>query len=763
MSAASTNSVHIPKSTLDIKELVEKAQVGTEQYLRDALSNDLVDLQLFEDAIDRTVPNLEQWLCSDDIDRVSPNAKRGIAAAILDQRWEAVVNAFRRDLSFGTGGIRGMMAFDRSSIECLKEDGIDAPILKGPNTLNNIVLLRVSAGVARFGQSKGLSKIVIGYDSRIRGGDFGRIIAELFLAYDFTVYFFDEPCPYPEVTFAIPYDEIKSDLGILISASHNDYRYNGYKLSCANGSQFDPQQRDEMYEQYIRKATFEDIRLCPLAQARKSKLVFLGGSEKLPGVDYFDRDLLNIHDRHRDHILGQLVDPNRVREQNCSTAAIKLRLGYCAFHGVGRNAVPRLLHQVGIDVFNPITVNRLNDLNGLFPSFCSEPGREQQPDPGDPRAAKVAVEAFEKEYPGELANTDIIIGTDPDADRCGVIVKVPERQCHLYGGDAFALLPADDMWALIVWYRLRSEICKHGKVVDPETKFIVQSVSTTNSIVRMARKFGLGVVMTWVGFANLAAGTRMVWDREEIPPLSEGKRSATDDLCHPFIWEVAGMDNGQRSFNYAAMEQSNGFSILGGPPPDERSLGTDGHVRDKDGTFAAILIAEIASYAKANGTTLFEMVDRHIYLDPDVGLFVNRYEPDPLDGEYPGIEGDRKKKNILARSIALFGRAKEGSLHLGSLKVVDAVIYRTGKYDHIYTPTADFQFPDEGIRFYFSPDRLNYTLVRPSGTGNSLRFHVQLHAEVSEDNLIEQKAELRRQAKEIVDDLRDKLEAPRNA
>ena len=110
----------------------------------------------------------------------------------------------------------------------------------------------------------------------------------------------------------------------------------------------------------------------------------------------------------------------------------------------------------------------------------------------------------------------------------------------------------------------------------------------------------------------------------------------------------------------------------------------------------------------------------------------------------------------------MFGRAKEGGLRLGSLKVVDAVIYRTGKYDHIYAPTADFQFPDEGIRFYFSPDRLNYTLVRPSGTGNSLRFHVQLHAEVSEDNLIEQKAELRRQAKEIVDDLRDKLEAPRN-
>ena len=162
-----------------------------------------------------------------------------------------------------------MMAFDRESVVRLKEEGIVAPILKGPNTINDVVLLRTSAGVAKFGreQQPAFDKLVIGYDSRIRGHDLAAVVAQLFLAYGYTVYFFDEPGPYPEMTFAIPYKEIRADLGILISASHNDYRYNGYKLSCGNGSQFDPEQRDEMYNRYIATAKFEDIKLCPFWKA----------------------------------------------------------------------------------------------------------------------------------------------------------------------------------------------------------------------------------------------------------------------------------------------------------------------------------------------------------------------------------------------------------------------------------------------------------------------------------------------------------------
>lgn len=750
----------------DIIGAIDRARVKISEYLDDALKNDRIDQQLYEEAQKHTLSNLRRWLEDEQIDLVSPRLKEGVCRAIEEEQWENLVNAFRQAVRFGTGGIRGLMAFDKASIIQLKDEGLNAPVLKGPNTINDLVFLLTSVGVAKFGkdQDPSFKKVVVGYDSRIRGHDLAALVAQLFLAYDYTVYFFDAPCPYPEVTFAIPHKSVKADVGILISASHNDYRYNGYKLSCSNGSQFDPEERDEMYEKYIATVEPKQIRLCPFNEALTGRLWFLGGSEPVPGFDYVGREdcLIDIHKLHRDHVKSFLLMRDLTERQHSS--ANPLRVAYCAFHGSGNIAVPRLLREVGFADIKPITHNGLNDLNGLFPSFCSEPGREQQPDPGDPRAAKIAVEAFKSDYPGEFDNIDILIGTDPDADRCGVVVKMPENQRHLHGGEDYYLLPADDLWALVLWYRLQRDIEKYGQVKDANKKFVTLSHTTSDSITRLARKHGLGVVRTWVGFAALAAATRDVWDSKEktILHLVDGRDQRYVDLCHPFVCDCQGMENGKRSINIGAMEQSNGFSILGGPPPDKRSLGTGGHVRDKDGTFAALLVAEIAAYAKEKGTTLMELLDKHIYLDPDIGLFVNLYEPDPLDGEYPGIEGDRLKKAILRRALGYFQLALSGDLKIAGLPVRSACIYRTGKYDIIYPPTYDFQFPDEGIRFFFNEDKTEHVTIRPSGTGNALRFHIQLHNDsVTESNLIEKKAELRSKGKSIMDNIRELLKAPR--
>ena len=749
------------EGTQDLPSLLESARQGIEHYLESARKRGQIDQQSYEQATRNTLPALGQWLEDERIAAISPALRGGLCQAISDERWEELVNAFRQPARFGTGGIRGMMAFDRASIERLKSEGIGAPVLKGPNTINDVVLLLTSAGVAKFGkdQRPPFDKVVIGYDSRVRGFDFAAVVARLFLAYGYTVYFFDEPGPYPEMTFAIPYKDIKADLGILISASHNDYRYNGYKLSCSNGSQFDPKQRDEMYDKYIATATTKDIALQSFEDAEKDKLIFLGGDERVEGFDYVGRELcvINIHEQHRDHVKSFLLTEDLPQQEK--EAAEPLRIAYCAFHGAGRRAVPRLLGEVGFTDVKVITEGGLNDLDGLFPSFCSDPGREQQPDPGDARAARTAVEAFKKQY-GSFENVDILIGTDPDADRCGVVVKVPPDQRLLYGGQDWVLLPADEMWALLVWYRLHREIEKHGQVQDADKKFIVLSHTTSESISLLARKHGLGVIKTWVGFAALAAAVRDLWEGKEIPPLTEGREHASAALCHPFICECQEI-NEKRSINVAAMEQSNGFSILGGPPPDERSLGVGGHVRDKDGTMAALLIAEIAAWAKRQGTTLYELIDEHVHLDPDVGLFVTRYEPDPIDGEYPGIEGDRKKKDILLRALGCRELALKGELKIADLEVTSAVVYRTGKYDAIYEPTEEFQFPDEGIRFYFG-NKLNHATVRPSGTGNSLRFHVQLHDPKPQAKLVEKKQELLSKAKAIADHLRELLKAPRS-
>jgi phosphomannomutase len=343
------------------------------------------------------------------------------------------------------------------------------------------------------------------------------------------------------------------------------------------------------------------------------------------------------------------------------------------------------------------------------------------------------------------------------------VVKIPENQRHIYDDKDHYLLPADDMWTLVIWYRLHREIEKYGKVRDAEKKFLTLSHTTSDSITFLARKHGIGVLKGWVGFAALAAGTRDVWEGKtaDFIRLVDGHDENYTDICHPFVCTSLGMDNGKRSINIATLEQSNGFSLLGGPPPDERSLGVGGHVRDKDGTFASLLLAEIAAWAKAQGFTLIQLLDKYVYLDPDIGLFATFYEPDPLDGEYPGIEGDRLKKIILQRTLGYYQKALTGELKIAGHQVKSAVIYRTGKYDRIYPPSGDFVFPDEGVRFFFDDEKLQHLTVRPSGTTNSLRFHIQLHAKPKPENLLAAKEKIRRQGREIMDHLREILQAAR--
>jgi phosphoglucomutase len=753
----------------ELRRLLDKARAGIAEHLDRALSEGHIDQQLHADALRHTFPELRKWLECPEIEHVSDRFKKGIAAYVEGQRWEEIINAFRQEVRFGTGGIRGMMAFDKASIVRLKDEGIEADILKGSNTINDLVFLKTTAGVARFGedQEPRLRKVVVGYDSRIRGYDFAKAVAEVLLAYGYTVYFFDAPCPYPEVTYAIPDELIKADIGVLISASHNDYRYNGYKLSCANGSQFDPEERDRMYDEYIGTTEFGHIRLLPFSEAPADRLWFLGGDEPVHGFDYAGREdrIINMHARHREHIKTFLLARDTVESQ--ATLDDPLHIGYCAFHGSGNVAVPRLLREVGFVDVKPIDGKksgmRLNQLDGLFPAFSSEPGREQQPDPGDPRAADIAVKAFKEDYPGEFASSDIIIGTDPDADRCGITVKVPPEQGEAYGNLDYWLLPADDIWTLVLWYRLTREMDSDGRVRDADRKFVALSHTTTDAVTLLARKHGLGALKSWVGFAALAASTRDVWDGKvsEFAELVNGRDSRHQELCHPFVYEAQGMNTGKRSFNVAAMEQSNGFSILGGPPPDARSLGTGGHVRDKDGTFAAMLVAEVAAWAKTQGTDLIGLLDEHIYLDPDIGLFATFYEPDPLDGEYPGIEGDRIKKGILLRTLELHRQAQQAGLEIAGLPVLSSAVYRTGKYDHIYPPSAGFQFPDEGVRLFLSEDRLQHLTIRPSGTGNSLRFHIQFHTVPTRANLVAEKVRLRKLGKKVMNELRRVLNAPR--
>jgi phosphoglucomutase len=731
--------------------VLRAAEEGITAYLEDQHRHGKIDQGLFDKALRNVIANMTTWLGDDNIDRLSPNLKDGIRDAVGEERWAVLTEVFVDEIAFGTAGIRGKAAMTDPELRRLNDEGIDARILKGPNTLNNIVLLLKSAGVARYAVAMGLQSVVIGFDSRVQGQEFAHLIARLFLANGLKIFLFDEACPYPEMVFGISH--LKADLGILVSASHNDRRYNGYKLSAGTGSQFEPAERKVIYEDYIRKMTTSDIRLIELSEAGSSasdpqdpfdtnnKLVYLGGDSPLDGVDYHSRPLIDLHKIHLDQVKRFIIDKPMV-----SAWAATVPIGYCAYHGAGRKAIPRLLKDFGFEDLQIITDSDLNELNGLFPAFQDDP--EQQPDPGDAVAAEIAAAAFQRQFgEDEFNRQDIVIGTDPDADRVGLTIKVPEEQREAYGGKSHVLLDADDAWTLLLWYRFfRESNSNAGKLRDGDKKFIVLSHITTDALVRLGRKYGVGVVKTWVGFAMIANAIQKVWSGHNLDD-PEFK----DLICTTI--DMAG-----RNINAGALEQSNGFSILGGPPVSHGGLGNGGHTRDKDGTFAAILLAEVAAYARSENKTLMDLLDEHIYLDPEIGYFLTYFEPSPQWGEYKGLEGWTAKINILRACVGLHDAFQAGQpLSFGGVAVKSSEVFVVGKYAEVHQWP---DFPDEGIRFYFDDAKWSYLTVRPSGTSQCLRFHLQLKAEdVDANNLISKKKEANSLARSIVSDIRSKVNA----
>ena len=723
---------------------VGKARAGIHAFLKRQFQDGLIDEGLYEQARRNVVPNFRRWLTDPHIIRLSPRLGEGLGAAVEAARWAELVEAFVDEIKFGTAGIRGKAAMSDEELLVLSRDGMDAPILKGPNTLNNIVLLLKSTGVAKYAADQGLKAIVIGYDSRVAGQDFARLVSRVFLAAGMKVYLFDEACPYPEMTFAIP--TLGADMGILISASHNDRRYNGYKLSAGTGSQFPPGERTVIYNDYIRRTTPAHIALLDYDEAgvdpdhpedpgrHGNRLVFLGGSVPLPDFNYLGRPLIDIHALYQDQIRRFISDPVMMKSW-----APTVGMGYCAFHGAGRKAVPRLLNDFGFTRVNKVTRHQLNELNGLFPAFQEHP--EQQPDPGDPMASEIAVKAYREEYGAEaLESLDLMIGTDPDADRAGLVIKVPRESRMYHENRSHILLSADDAWTLLLWYRLsRAGEDSRAFRPRPEESFIVLSHITTDALVRLARKYGLGVIKTWVGFGLIANAVERVWSGDDL----------SDPRLRDIICQTVDMEDKPRRFNVGCLEQSNGYSILGGPPATATAMGTNGHVRDKDGVFAAILLAEVAAYAASVGKTIYELIDEKIYLDPDIGCFVTDVVPVPQWGEFAGLEGLTRKIESLRRCADLGERVRAGeSISLDGIPVLSSETFVAGKYADVHQWPG---FPDEGIRFYFDEERLNYLTVRPSGTSQCFRFHMQLQVEnPTRNRLAEQKYEARLKARRVI-------------
>ncbi|MDG1652069.1 MAG: phospho-sugar mutase [Flavobacteriaceae bacterium] len=409
--------------------------------------------------------------------------------AQLSQSPEEAEDAFYKDLEFGTGGMRGIMGV-------------------GTNRINKYTLGKNSQGIAEYLLEEYPNtdiRVVIAYDCRNQSQELAKICAEIFTANGIHCFLFSDLRPTPELSFAVRH--LKAQCGIVLTASHNPPEYNGYKVYGQDGGQLVPPQ-DHQISQKIKNTPFESIKF----KGDKNLLEFI--DEKIDSA--YQKDVLN----------SALFDTGRNKP---------LKIVFTPIHGTSITALPQVLKQAGYDKVS-IVEEQLKP-NGNFPTVVS-------PNPEEREALQMAVAlATEK-------GADLVIGTDPDADRFGLVVKDNHSEWYYLNGN--------QIMAVLTDYLLQKRA--RAKKLHSNC-FIASTVVSTPMIQKMAEHYGVQYKNTLTGFKWIA---KLI---EDFPDLE-------------FI------GGGEESFGYLVGDS----------------------VRDKDAISASLLACEIANEALQNGSSFFELL-----------------------------------------------------------------------------------------------------------------------------------------------------------
>lgn len=436
----------------------------------------------------------EKWINHSTLDKELLD----LLSAVIDEKQKE--DLFYKNLEFGTGGMRGEIG-------------------PGTNRMNIYTVRKASEGLARFIESYGEEAksrgVAIAYDSRHKSPEFALETAKTLGAHGIKSYLFEELRPTPELSYAVRY--LNAFAGVVITASHNPAEYNGYKVYNKDGGQLPPQQADELVlkvnevENELEIAVLEKEELLA-----KGILTFVG--EELDAA--YNEKLKTI-----------LVNPDLVAEKGK-----EINIVFTPIHGTANKPVKRILESTG---FTNVTV-------------VSE---QEQPDPDfstvtSPNPEEHAAFEFAIEY-GKRVNADILIGTDPDADRIGVVVKNLENE--------YTVLTGNQMGALMVHYLLNQKK-ENGSL--PSNGVVLKTVVTSEIGKAIAESYNIDTVDTLTGFKFIGE------------KINEYKQT------------------GQYEFLFG-YEESYGYLI-------------GDFVRDKDAVQSALLAAEVALHYKLQGKTLYQ-------------------------------------------------------------------------------------------------------------------------------------------------------------
>ena len=418
---------------------------------------------------------------------------------------------FYKNLEFGTGGLRGIIGL-------------------GTNRINRFTVRRATQGIANYLNADNMNqekKVVIAYDTRHYSKDFALETALVFAANGIKVYLFSEETPTPILSFGVRY--LNADVGVVITASHNPKNYNGYKVYNNLGGQVTLDMATSLQKEINALDVFKDVKTIDFKSA-----IFNGQ------LEYIDQLIFDAYDK-------LLLEHSFKKPEHSN-----LKVIYTPIHGSGLNPVVRLLKKKGY-AFD--LVDAQSTMDGDFPTVI-------YPNPEEKEALKLAVKLALKK------DADIVLGTDPDADRVGVVVK-HQGSMHYLNGNEIGVLLLD----FILNNRENSK-----------NDYIVKTIVTSDLGDVIAKAKGVGVVNTLTGFKFIG---------EQIEKLTLHNKN--------FIF---------------GFEESYGYL-------------KDTFVRDKDAVMSSIMIADMAAYYKSKELTLVDVLNQ-IY--ETYGYYMNALDTLVFDG-----------------------------------------------------------------------------------------------------------------------------------
>ncbi|MBQ6567429.1 MAG: phospho-sugar mutase [Treponema sp.] len=449
--------------------------------------------------------------------------------------YKELEDRFYQSLEFGTGGLRGVMG-------------------GGTNRMNTLNISKATQGLASYiikafpNEAKaGTLKACIAYDSRRNHDKFSDITARVFAANGITAYLFTGIRPTPELSFAIR--ELGCQTGVVVTASHNPPKYNGYKAYWADGSQVvEPHDKGIIDEVNAVK----EVKLISREDAIKSGKIVLIDKE--------------IDDKFQTMIKKQLFRPDLIKEKASSVKVV-----YTPLHGTGAMHVEKVLGDLGLKV---ITVPEQREGNGDFPTV-------EKPNPEEAPALKMAVALAEKE------KADVVMATDPDADRFGT--AFPDKN------GKYVLVSGNQMGALLADYVLLSKK-ELGRM--PANPVLVRSIVTSPLCDAVAKSYGVSVHEVLTGFKWIA-------------------------------FDEAQMEQGGKEHYAFGLEESYGYLV-------------ETEVRDKDGVSAAAMCAEMTLYWASKGKSLLERLN-------DMYKSLGYFEDRAISKYFEGISGPGIMKGIMTK------------------------------------------------------------------------------------------------------------------